>query len=118
MIVKAKVNIKHNGEKYSPGHEFEIEEKHFESIKDIVEIIDNSTEDIKEDIKEDIDTEESDLTTDDLSEENTLTNVIDYDALTKPEIVEILEERGIEHNSRDKKENLVELLVGSEQNDQ
>ena len=55
--------------------------KHFESIKDIVEIIDNSTEDIEEDI----DTEESDLTTDDLSEENTLTNVIDYDALTKPE---------------------------------
>ena len=114
MIVKAKVNIKHNGKKYSPGDEFEIEEKHFESIKDIVEIIDNSTEDIEKDI----DTEESDLTTDDLSEENTLTNVIDYDALTKPEIVEILKERGIEHNPRDKKENLVELLVGSEQNDQ
>ncbi len=103
MIVKSKVNIKYNGNRYPIGEDFEIEDKHFESIKDIVEVIEKTPDDNK-----------NGLLNDDLSGENTPSNVIDYEELTKAEIVDILKEKGIEFNSRDKKEDLIELLLGSE----
>ena len=34
-----------------------------------------------------------------------------YDNITKPEIIEILTEKGIEHNPRDKKEVLYNLMI-------
>ncbi len=113
MIIRTRVRIKHNGKRYYPGDKFQIEEKDFESINDIVEVIDDSPKDLQEEF----DTGENDLTVDDLSEDKELNNEIDYDDLTKPEIVEILKERSIEHNPRDKKENLVGLLERSEQDD-
>ena len=38
-------------------------------------------------------------------------NTIDIDDITKPEIIEILTEKGIEHNPRDKKEVLYNLMI-------
>lgn len=52
--------------------------------------------------------------TDDLNEDKEPTNAIDIDDITKDEIVEILTGKGIEHNPRDKKEVLYELLVEGE----
>lgn len=40
------------------------------------------------------------------------TNKLDYDGITKDEIIEKLKEKGIEHNPKDKKEVLYDLLVG------
>ena len=40
------------------------------------------------------------------------TNKLDYDGITKDEIIEKLKEKGIEHNPKDKKEVLFDLLVG------
>ena len=41
-------------------------------------------------------------------------NIIDIDDITKPEIIEILTQKGIDHNPRDKKEILFDLLVEGE----
>ena len=116
MIVKSKIRIKYNGERYNLGDIFEIEEKHFESIKDMVEIVEELPENDEDNSDEEIelDQEEIGLPFDDLRQENPIHNAIDYNSLTKPEIVEILRERGIEYNSKDKKEDLVKLLVGSD----
>ena len=43
-----------------------------------------------------------------------VTNVIAYDDITKSQITDILSQKGIEHNPRDKKEDLYNLLLGSE----
>ena len=40
------------------------------------------------------------------------THKLDYDGITKDEIIERLKEKGIEHNPKDKKEVLFDLLVG------
>ena len=39
--------------------------------------------------------------------------VIDYEAMTKAEIIEALEKAEIEHDARQKKESLIELLKAS-----
>ena len=41
--------------------------------------------------------------------------VIDYEAMTKAEIVEVLEKAEIEHDARQKKESLIELLKAGKQ---
>ena len=41
--------------------------------------------------------------------------VIDYEAMTKAEIVEALEKAEIEHDARQKKETLIELLKAGKQ---
>ena len=41
-------------------------------------------------------------------------DVIVYDDITKPQIADILSQKGIEHNPRDKKEVLYNLLLGSD----
>ncbi len=41
-------------------------------------------------------------------------NIIDIDDITKPEIIEILTQKGIEHNPRDRKEILYELMIKGE----
>lgn len=47
----------------------------------------------------------------DLSEDKAEADVIDISDITKAEIVEILTEKGIEHNPRDKKEVLYRLMI-------
>lgn len=54
--------------------------------------------------------EEIDLAEQPTSEEEEVTNAIGIDSITKPEIIGILTEKGIEHNPRDKKEVLYDLL--------
>lgn len=49
-----------------------------------------------------------------ISEAKEATNVIVYDDITKSQMVDILSQKGIEHNHRDKKEDLYNLLLGSE----
>lgn len=55
--------------------------------------------------------EEIDLAEQPTNEEDEGTNVIGIDNITKSEIIEILTEKGIEHNPRDKKEILYNLMV-------
>ncbi len=43
------------------------------------------------------------------------TLVIDYEAMTKAEIIEALEKAEIEHDARQKKETLIELLKAGKQ---
>lgn len=56
----------------------------------------------------------NDLTEQPTIEDNEDTNIIDIDGITKPEIIEILTQKGIEHNPRDRKEVLYELLIKGE----
>lgn len=58
--------------------------------------------------------EENDLTEQPTNEDNKDTNTIDIDDITKPEIIEMLTQKGIDHNSRDRKEILYELLIKGE----
>ena len=48
--------------------------------------------------------EENDLTEQPTNGEKEDTNTIGIDDITKPEIIEILTQKGIEHNPRDKRE--------------
>lgn len=50
----------------------------------------------------------------DESEDNDAGDVIVYDEITRAEIVDKLEEKGIEHNSKDNKQELYDLLLGSD----
>lgn len=43
-----------------------------------------------------------------------INNIIAYDDITKPDIIVMLTEKGIEHNPGDKKEDLYDLLLGSD----
>ena len=54
---------------------------------------------------------ESDLLNEPTANENNDSSTIDIDDITKAEIVEILTEKGIDHNPRDKKEVLYNLMV-------
>lgn len=56
----------------------------------------------------------SEVTEEPISEAKEATNVIVYDDITKSQIVDILSQKGIEHNHRDKKEDLYNLLLGSD----
>jgi len=58
--------------------------------------------------------DENDLTEQPTSEDDESTNIIGIDDITKPEIIEILREKGIEHNPKDKKEVLYELMIKGE----
>lgn len=58
--------------------------------------------------------DENDLTEQPTTEDNEDTNIIDIDNITKPEIIEMLTQKGIEHNPRDKKEVLYELMIKGE----
>ncbi len=51
---------------------------------------------------------------DDISEDKEPTNTIAFDDITKDKIIEILTEKGIKHNPKDKKEDLYELLEKGE----
>lgn len=46
--------------------------------------------------------------------ENEVARPIEYEEITKADIIKMLEEKGIEHNPRDKKEDLYNLLLGSD----
>ena len=56
----------------------------------------------------------NDFTEQPTSEDNRGANTIGIDDITKPEIIEILREKGIEYNPRDKKEVLYELMTKGE----
>lgn len=43
-----------------------------------------------------------------------VTNTIAYEGMTRAEMSELLTERGIEYNSRDNRDTLIELLIGSD----
>lgn len=58
--------------------------------------------------------EESDHVKQPVSEDKEGTNAIGIDDITKAEIIEILNEKGIEHNPRDKKEILYDLMIEGE----
>ena len=58
--------------------------------------------------------DENDLTEQPTTEDNEGANIIDIDDITKPEIIEILTQKGIEHNPRDKKEILYDLMIEGE----
>ncbi|MCF6464197.1 hypothetical protein [Clostridium sp. Cult1] len=58
--------------------------------------------------------EENDLTEQPTNGEKEDANTIGIDDITKAEIIEILTQKGIEHNPRDKKEVLYELMIKGE----
>mgnify|MGYP001160544068 FL=1 len=79
-LVKAKININVAGTIYGPGEEFEINKEDLEKVKEYVEVL--------EEIKEE---------------------VMPYDKITAAKIKELLDEKGIEYDTEEKKE-LYELL--------
>lgn len=62
-------------------------------------------------LNETLDNEVTEEPTTDLKE---VTNTFAYDDITKSQIVDILSKKGIEHNPRDTKQKLYDLLLGSE----
>lgn len=58
--------------------------------------------------------DENDLTEQPTNEEGEGTNIIGIDNITKAEIIEILTQKGIDHNPRDRKEILYELMIKGE----
>ncbi len=58
--------------------------------------------------------DKNDLTEQPTNEDNEDTNIIDIDDIKKDKIIEILTQKGIEHNPRDRKEILYELMIKGE----
>lgn len=107
MKIKILKNIKYNNSLYKKGEVIDIEEN------DIKEFTDKNIIDIEqlEDIEE---AKEDGIPKQHLSEDNKDINTIAYDDLTKSYIVDILAEKGIDHNPRDKKDVLYKLMIEGE----
>lgn len=58
--------------------------------------------------------EKNDLTEQPTNEDNEDANIIDIDDIKKDKIIKILTQKGIEHNPRDRKEILYELMIKGE----
>lgn len=65
-------------------------------------------------LEKEIEAIENEATEEPTIEVKEVTNVIDYDDMTKAEIGELLSERGIDYNPRDNKTKLIDLLLGSD----
>ena len=92
VIVKLKRNIRYDNQSSVIGEEIEINRSDLEEF-------------IKSDVIEDID----------LSLLGNESDGVTYIGMTNKQLIEILTERGIEHNPKDKKEILINLLMESDQ---
>lgn len=99
-------NIKYNGKPYKIGEIVEIEKDDINLFIE-KEIISNDYIEVKE-------IGEVEVVEEHTTKELEDSNIIAYNKLTKTEIGELLSEKGIGYNSRDSKDNLVELLLGSD----
>ncbi|WP_132995825.1 hypothetical protein [Sporanaerobacter acetigenes] len=100
MKVEILKNIKYKGKLIERGCEIEIGEN------DIGEFVEKEIIDVKY-----LEIEEKGLTKQSTIEDSKGVNTIGIDNITKDAIIGILTEKGIEHNPRDKKENLYNLMV-------
>lgn len=107
MKVKILKNIKYNNSLYRKGEVIYIEDD------DIKEFTDKNIVDIEQ-LEEIEEVEEDGISKQPLSKDNKDINTIAYDDLKKPDIVDILAEKGIDHNPRDKKDVLYKLMIEGE----
>lgn len=122
MKVLLKKNIRYKNKSYIAGKEIDIDEKDLNDFQnaDVIEKVgDNVKAKVKikrnvENTEEVHEVQKSEPLKDDLSITEKESNINAYEDMTKAEIGEILTLRGIDHSSKELKENLIELLLGSE----
>lgn len=110
MKVKLLKNIKYNKQYHKVGEVIQVNKDDIEEFieKEVVNVAEIDF------IEETEEIEKVDATEQSTTEENEDGNAIDYTLMTKAEIGELLSEKGIEYNSRNAKDNLINLLLGSD----
>lgn len=102
-------NIKYNGNSYKVGEKVEIDDKDIDLFVE-KEII--SADYIE--IRNNIEMDRNEVTKQVLNEVEKESNTIAYDEATKTDIEQLLTEKGIDYNNRNTKQELYDLLLGSD----